>query len=232
MPATLAFVRGGDGERGDRVYVTRHDGSEVPFRIWPSAAGLPHDLAGYGSESYTTDDGRCAAVAAACRAAGVGQPPEVDEAAITRLRALLTEEAAAWAQPVARRGPAPHLAVLTPATDASASAERIAERQVEDPQLQGWRWRSGILPGTGGAGRRAASRRVVAAATSSTAASKAGASALDGVRIPDSLRTYWTAASRTSSSVGSTSARCSGRMLRHMATILAEPPVLSGEGQR
>ena len=33
---------------------------------------------------------------------------------------------------------------------------------------------------------------------SSTAASKAGASASDGERIPDSLRTYWTAASRTS----------------------------------
>ena len=45
MPATMAFVRGGEGEGPDRVYVTRGDGSEVSFRIWPSVAGPPHDLA-------------------------------------------------------------------------------------------------------------------------------------------------------------------------------------------
>lgn len=45
MPTTLAFVRGGEGEGADRVYVTRVDGPEESFRIWPSVAGLPHDLA-------------------------------------------------------------------------------------------------------------------------------------------------------------------------------------------
>lgn len=43
MPTNLAFVR--DGSGGDRAYVTRHDGSEASFKIWPSVTGLPHDLA-------------------------------------------------------------------------------------------------------------------------------------------------------------------------------------------
>ena len=54
-------------------------------------------LTGYGSEAHTTDADRCAAVAAGCRAAGVPQPPGVDEPTIARLRAALTAEAAAWA---------------------------------------------------------------------------------------------------------------------------------------
>ena len=61
------------------------------------------------------------------------------------------------------------------------------------------------------------SRRLVIAATSSTARSKAGSLALDGFCEPLTLRTYWSAAPRTSSSVAGGSKLWSVLMFLHMA---------------
>ncbi len=61
------------------------------------------------------------------------------------------------------------------------------------------------------------SRRLVIAATSSTARSKAGSLAFDGFCEPLTLRTYWSAAARTSSSVAGGSKLWSVLMFLHMA---------------
>src|SRR5680860_677611 len=63
---------------------------------------------------------------------------------------------------------------------------------------------------------RSSSRRWVTSATSSTARSKASWLACEGLVVPLTLRTYWTAAAYTSACVAAGSKLCRVRMLRHM----------------
>ena len=56
----------------------------------------------------------------------------------------------------------------------------------------------------------------MASATASTASSKAASFACDGRVTPATLRTYWRAAARISSSVAGGTRLWSVRMLRHM----------------
>lgn len=56
----------------------------------------------------------------------------------------------------------------------------------------------------------------MAAATASTARWKASSFAFDGRELPETFRTYCSAASWTSSSVAGGAKLFSGRMLRHM----------------
>jgi hypothetical protein len=67
------------------------------------------------------------------------------------------------------------------------------------------------------------SSRVDAAATSSTARAKASALAADGFEEPLILRTYCSAAARTSSLVAGGSKLWSWRMFRHMPESLTAP---------
>jgi hypothetical protein len=64
----------------------------------------------------------------------------------------------------------------------------------------------------------AASKRLVLAAISSTARPKAASFTLEGFWEPLTLRTYWSAAARTSSSVAGGSKLWSVLMFRHMAS--------------
>src|SRR5215210_7399772 len=66
------------------------------------------------------------------------------------------------------------------------------------------------------------SSRAVASATASTARSNASALAFEGVFVPLILRTYWRAASRTSSWLAGGAKLWSGRMLRHMGDSVWE----------
>ena len=64
----------------------------------------------------------------------------------------------------------------------------------------------------------------MAAATSSTARSNTASFAFDGLVAPLILRTYWSAASRTSSGVAVGSKLWSTLMFRHMPLTLDESP--------
>src|SRR5581483_6393655 len=74
---------------------------------------------------------------------------------------------------------------------------------------------------------RSSSRCWVRWAIPSTARSNAASFAFDGLFIPLTLRTYWSAAARTSSSVAAGSKLWSTRMFRHMPPSVDAPLVLA-----
>src|SRR3954468_24411793 len=86
------------------------------------------------------------------------------------------------------------------------------------------RWRSTSRSLGGAVVVRWASRCAVACATASTASSKAAWFAWLGLVLPLTLRTYCSAAARTSSEVAGGSKLWSCRMLRHIPRLYVAPP--------
>ena len=69
-----------------------------------------------------------------------------------------------------------------------------------------------------------ASSLAVASATSATARSKAAAFTCDGFVVPETFRTYCSAAASISADVAGGAKLWSGRMFRHMGSTLGSDP--------